>query len=69
MPFKAQAWPLLDPRVLLSECEGGSAPSMDFQDCAPEFVKHAIPDYSVRGTGLFSLALSNKKHDNSQHQN
>ena len=26
-----------------------------------EFLKHAIPDYSVRGTDLFSLRLSTKK--------
>ena len=26
-----------------------------------EFLKHAIPDYLVRGTDLFSLRLSNKK--------
>ena len=35
----------------------------DFQSvCLPqEFLKHAIPDYLVRGTDLFSLRLSNKK--------
>ena len=32
-----------------------------------EFLKHAAPDYLVRGTDLFSLRLSNKKNDNSQH--
>ena len=26
-----------------------------------EFIKHAIPDYLVRGTDLFSLRSSNKK--------
>ena len=26
-----------------------------------DFLKHAIPDYLVRGTDLFSLRLSNKK--------
>ena len=30
----------------------------DFQQ---EFLKHAIPDYLVRGTNLFSLRLSNNK--------
>ena len=34
-----------------------------------EFLKHAIPDYLVRGTNLFSLRLSNKKMTNSQHNN
>ena len=39
----------------------------DFQSvCLPqEFLKHAIPDYLVRGTDLFSLKLSNKQNDNS----
>ena len=29
--------------------------------CVREFLKHAIPDYLVRSTDLFSLRLSNKK--------
>ena len=29
-----------------------------------EFLKHAIPDYLVRGTDLFSLTLSNRKIKN-----
>ena len=33
-----------------------------FQTGVPqEFLKHAIPDYLVRGTDLLSLRLSNKK--------
>ena len=34
-----------------------------------EFLKHAIPDYLVRGTNLFSLRLSNTKNYTSQHNN
>ena len=30
-----------------------------------EFLKCAVPDYTVRGTDLFSLRLSDKKNDNS----
>ena len=36
--------------------------------CAAKILNHAIPDYLVRGTDLFSLTLSNK-NDNSQHNN
>ena len=34
-----------------------------------ECLKHATPAYLVRGTDLFSLRLSSKKNDNSQHNN
>ena len=33
---------------------------MIFNSVLQEFLKHAIPDYLVRGTDLFSLRLSNK---------
>ena len=35
----------------------------DFQLVSQEFLKHAIPDYFVRGTDLFSLTLSSKKNE------
>ena len=34
-----------------------------------EFLKHAIPDYLVRSTDLFSFRLSNNKNHSSQHNN
>ena len=33
------------------------------------FLKHGTPDYVVRGTDLFSLRLSIKQNDSSQHNN
>ena len=38
-------------------------------DVQREFLKCAKPDYFMRGTDLFSLRLSNKINDNSQHDN
>ena len=32
-----------------------------------EFLKHALLDYLVRGTDLFSLRLSNLRNENSEH--
>ena len=32
-----------------------------FNQCVKEFLKHAIPDYLVRGTDIFLLRLSSKK--------
>ena len=38
-----------------------------FHWCAASNLNHAAPDYLVRGTDRFSLRLSNKKNNNSQH--
>ena len=55
------------PEQRLKQEKMGYFYSAIFNYCAAKFLKHAIPDYLLRGTGLFSLKLSNKKNDNSQH--
>ena len=40
-----------------------------FNSAPREFLKHAIPDYLVRGTDLFSLKTVKYKNDNSQRNN
>ena len=43
--------------------------SSDLTSVPLEFFKHAIPDYLVVSTDLFSLRMSNLKNDNNQHNN
>ena len=55
--------------TLMKERKAWSTARSDqrFSTSLPQkMLKHAVPDYLVRGTDLFSFTLSNKKDDSSQ---